>query len=219
MNQILITKDCNINSFEHLYDFKLPILKKERKYLFIFLLSLIFSFILSFFFLHSIFTRLNHSNQTFLLKEKYAISTLYNTNTNSNIFKLSNNISIIGLIDIPQINISYPILSTTNEDLLKISVCRFSGPLPNRVGNLCIAGHNYHNSLMFSNLNKLSIGETIYISDLNNLKLEYTIYDKFIVNEKDLDCTTNSNIVELTLITCHTTNNKERIIIKAKVKE
>lgn len=162
---------------------------------------------------------LKQKNKSTILKEKYNISTIYSTNTNYDALKLSNEISIIGLIDIPKINISYPIISNINENLLKISVCRFAGPLPNRIGNLCIAGHNYHNTLMFSNLEELNIGDLIYISDLNNTRLKYIIYNKFIVNEKNLNCTINSDNVEITLITCNTINNKERLIIKAKVKE
>lgn len=38
---------------------------------------------------------------------------------------------VIGLIQIDKINITYPILSTTSEELLKISPCRFYGPMPN----------------------------------------------------------------------------------------
>lgn len=38
---------------------------------------------------------------------------------------------VIGLIQIDKINLSYPILSTTNDELLKISPCRFYGPMPN----------------------------------------------------------------------------------------
>ena len=40
---------------------------------------------------------------------------------------------IIGIIEIDRINIRYPILSDVNDDFLKISVCRFYGPYPNRV--------------------------------------------------------------------------------------
>ena len=37
---------------------------------------------------------------------------------------------VIGIIEIPKINISYPILSNSTENLLKISVCRFSRSSP-----------------------------------------------------------------------------------------
>jgi len=38
---------------------------------------------------------------------------------------------VIGLLKIDKINLMYPILSTTSEELLEISPCRFYGPMPN----------------------------------------------------------------------------------------
>lgn len=221
MNQILITKIEDNNYYNYLYNTDAFIYKKtknKRKYFLIFLVSIIICTIILIYFIFSFYKRLNEQNQTNLLKEKYNVNTLYSTNTNYDTLKLSNTLSIIGLIEIPKINVSYPILSNSDDDLLKISVCRFSGPLPNRIGNLCIAGHNYNNTLMFSQLNKLNIGDSIYITDLNNTKLEYTIYNKFKVKENNLRCTENSNNVQITLITCNENNNSERVVIKAKVK-
>ena len=40
---------------------------------------------------------------------------------------------IIGNIEIPSISISLPIISETTDELLKLSVCRFYGPLPNQI--------------------------------------------------------------------------------------
>lgn len=214
MNQILVTKDNN-------YFYKDIILSKKKikkKYLFIFFISIIICIIILFYLLYSYFSKLNENKKTNAIKEKYQVTALYSSNNNYDAIKLSDNISIIGLIEIPSINISYPILSNSSKDLLKISVCRFSGPLPNRSGNLCIAGHNYKNSMMFSKLFQLNIGDSIFITDLNNVKLEYIIYDKFKVKENNLECINDTNNIEITLITCNDNNNSERIIVKAKMK-
>lgn len=124
----------------------------------------------------------------------------------------------IGVINIPSINVNYPILSTYTDELLKIAPCRFHGPNPNEVGNLCIAGHNYKNSKFFSKVPNLQLGDKIEITDLSGRMLTYIVYDKFIVNPDELECTsqlTNGN-KEITLITC-TNDNKQRHIIKARV--
>lgn len=215
MNQILETKD-NFYFYGNITSKK----KKIKKiYLYVFLISVVICIIISFYLLSSYFFKLIQARETEILKDKYNVSTLYSNNSNYNAIKLSNDISIIGLIEIPSINISYPILENSSEKLLKISVCRFSGSLPNRIGNLCIAGHNYKNSMMFSNLYKLNINDSIFITDLNNVRLEYIIYEKFKVKENDLDCIKNTSDTQVTLITCKDTNNKERIVVKAKVKE
>ena len=124
----------------------------------------------------------------------------------------------IGVINIPSINVNYPILSTYTDELLKIAPCKFHGANPNEVGNLCIAGHNYKNSKFFSKVPNLQLGDTIEITDLSGRMLTYTVYDKFIVNPDDLACTSQitNGKKEITLITC-TNDNKQRHIIKARV--
>ena len=123
----------------------------------------------------------------------------------------------IGVINIPSINVNYPILSTYTDELLKIAPCKFHGPNPNEVGNLCIAGHNYRNSKFFSKVPNLQLGDTIEITDLSGRMLTYTVYDKFIVNPDELACTSQltNGKKEITLITC-TNDNKQRHIIKAR---
>lgn len=123
----------------------------------------------------------------------------------------------IGVINIPSINVNYPILSTWSDALLKISPCKFKGPNPNEVGNLCIAGHNYRNSKFFSKVPNMQLGDTIEITDLGGNTVVYAIYDKYIVSPEEGECTSQmtNGKREITLITC-TNDNKQRHIIKAR---
>lgn len=123
----------------------------------------------------------------------------------------------IGIINIPKLGINYPILSETTESLLKISPCKFWGPAPNQVGNLCIAGHNYRNSKFFSKIPNLEIGDIIEITDLSNKTIKYEIYDKYTVEPNDTSCTNQkvNGEKQVTLITC-TNDNKQRWIIKSR---
>ena len=123
----------------------------------------------------------------------------------------------IGVVNIPSINVNYPILSTYSDALLKIAPCKFHGPNPNEVGNLCIAGHNYRNSKFFSKVPKLENGDIVEITDLSGNTVTYAVYDKFIVNPDQLECTSQltGGRREITLITC-TDDNKQRYIIKAR---
>lgn len=209
MNQILVIDNSLIYNSKKF--------NNNKFYLYLFFVSITISFMLLFYFLHSNFISLKQSKKTDLLKNKYNVSTLYTSNTNYTTIKLSNNIGMIGEINIPKIAISYPIIENTTEDLLKVSVCKLSGPLPNRIGNLCIAGHNYKNNSMFSRLHKLNIGDYFCITDLNNTKLKYIIYKKFVVSENNLDCTQETNDIEVTLITCNNIDNSKRLILKAKM--
>ena len=124
----------------------------------------------------------------------------------------------VGSINIPKIKVNYPILADTSVALLKIAPCKFFGPNPNEVGNLCVAGHNYKNNQFFSKVPKnIKIGDLIQITDLSGRTLEYSVYDRFEVYPEDTSYTsqlTNGNKI-VTLITC-TDDNKKRVIIQAK---
>lgn len=122
----------------------------------------------------------------------------------------------IGRIYIPKINVDYPILSETTPELLKISPCKFWGADPNKVGNCCIAGHNYRNTRFFSKVPTLEYGDIIEITDLSNKTIKYSVYDKFEVNEDEVECTSQetNGRTEITLITC-TNDSKRRVIVKA----
>lgn len=156
------------------------------------------------------------------ISDNYSIISLYSNLSNpnysfSNIEYSNEYDTIIGFIDIPNINIDYPIFSNTTEELLKISPCRFSGPLPGEIGNLCIAGHNYVDNKFFSNLYKLNIGDYIYVSDIYNNTNTYSVFKKYEVSTTDTSCTdqnTNGKII-ITLITCNNVNGK-RLVIQAE---
>lgn len=123
---------------------------------------------------------------------------------------------IVGIVKIPKIDLEYPILNETSDELLKISVCKFWGPDPNEVGNLCIAGHNYTNTRAFSKIYKLEKGDIIEITSLSGKTLKYEVYSQYVVKSNDTAPT--SQIThgrrEVTLITC-TNGTKERRIVKA----
>ncbi len=146
----------------------------------------------------------------------YNIYKLYaNSTTSSNSNDAIEN-QIFGTIEIPKINLSYPILSTLTEENLKISPCKFYGPNLGEKGNICIAGHNYDNDKFFSNLYLLKINDTIFIYDNNKIKYSYTVFNIYEVKENDFSplYDYDKNNKELTLLTCNNVN-KRRIIVKA----
>ena len=84
----------------------------------------------------------------------------------------------VATVNVPKLNLSYPVLAETSDKLLKISPCKFWGPEPNEVGNFCIVGHNYRNSKFFSKVPTLVTGDTVKLTDLSGRTLTYRIYDK-----------------------------------------
>lgn len=121
------------------------------------------------------------------------------------------------ILEYPKLNISYPVLSEESEELLKVSLCKYWGPNPNKVGNYCIVGHNYKSGKMFGKLSSAEIGDEINLTDLSGEKVTYSIYNKYVVEPTDVSCTSQltNGQREITLITC-TNYGAERLILKAR---
>ena len=232
MNQILdknyINKQIQVefgnDMFEIPYEenkmkYKLLHYLKTNKYRLQFFISIIIALLIY----CIIFTKYINSNKQEKFSKKllsnYSLTTLYQGNSSNKDSSVQTPF-VIGMIKINQIDLLYPILSQSSEDLLKISLCRFSGPMPNEAGNLCIVGHNYIDNRFFSRLSELSNGNEIEIYDLNGKKLIYTVYNKYEVQENDLSCTSQntSNQKIITLITCNNINSNKRLIVQAKEK-
>lgn len=145
----------------------------------------------------------------------YNITKLYSNNTYVSDDN-SQTPNVLGIIEIPKINIYYPVFSNYDEDLLKISPCRFYGPLPGKNGNLCIAGHNYDNDKFFSKIVNLSLNDEIILYNNYNKKFSYFVSDIYEVKDDDFGPIYfyDSNSKQLTLITCNNLNNN-RIIVKS----
>lgn len=128
-----------------------------------------------------------------------------------------NGYDVIGLIEIPKIDLKYPILYNTTKATMRTSISRFYGGEINSIGNVSLAGHNNYNGTMFGKNYKLNLGDKILLTDLHGNVVTYEIYDIFSTNPNDVSILKNNyeNIREVTLITCKNGNSK-RLIIKAK---
>jgi len=140
-------------------------------------------------------------------------------NQNTSVTSTGDTVTKIAIVNIPSINITYPVLSTYNEELLKTSPCKYWGPDPNEVGNFCIVAHNYRNAKFFSKVPELENGDIVEITDLNNRTIQYVVYDKYVVREDDRTCSSQKTDgrKEVTLITC-TDDSENRVVVKATEK-
>ena len=128
------------------------------------------------------------------------------------------------VITIPKIDIRYPVLSETSDELLEISVNKYwpQNLKPNEIGNYCIVGHNYRNGKMFGRLHELENGDIVELEDLTGRKVKYKVYEKRVVEPTDTSCTSqktkngdNLSFRELTLITC-TNYGTQRLVVKCR---
>ena len=124
---------------------------------------------------------------------------------------------IVGIIEIPKINIEYPIINQTSDETMALSITKFWGNNVNDIGNFTMAVHNYFDGTMFSNTNKLNIEDTIKMTDLDGKTIEYKVFDKYIIDPNDVKCvqSVKENTREITLITCINGRNN-RLVVKAR---
>lgn len=195
---------------------KKPYNKKTRK-------NLKLQFILSITFIISICLYIVSNNFKLSKQEKYSknlinnynITKLYSNKTSIKLNIDSENSNILGIIEIPKINVYYPVFSYYNDIFLQTSPCRFFGPNPGNNGNLCIAGHNYDNDKFFSRINYLNINDEIILYSNYNEKYVYFVFDIYEVSSNDLSpiYSYDKDSKQITLVTCNNLNNN-RIIVK-----
>jgi len=204
MNQILSTK-----------------LKKKKKlnsrfFKYQFSISVLIATVLIGFIFYSILSLQKKEKLSDTLIGNYNIYKLYANYSQDTEEKASDENNLFGIIEIPKLTLYYPVFSHLNEELLKISPCKFYGDSPKQNGNICIAGHNYNNSMFFSNLTLLTNGDEIYLYDNSGHKYIYKVFKIYEVNESNLSpiFDYNPSSKELTLVTCNNLN-LNRFIVKA----
>lgn len=160
----------------------------------------------------------NDDNSSNTTTDENPFNQLQDSTTSSNNQKRTyKGFGVLGTMEIPTINFSYPVLDKVTEKSIETSVAFLYGVGLNQPGNSVIIGHNYRNGLFFSNNKKLNIGDKIYITDNDGNRLTYTIYNKFETTDTDTSFyqRDTAGIPEVTLSTC-TDDSSARLIILAK---
>ena len=77
----------------------------------------------------------------------------------------------IGLLEIPALGLSLPVMSEWSYPNLKLAPCRYSGSA--YTGNFTIAGHNY--STHFGPIGGLNAGDSISFTDMQGNRFSYEV--------------------------------------------
>ena len=125
-----------------------------------------------------------------------------------------------GVLEIPKISLKYPVLDRATDASMKVAVGINHGVGLNKVGLTVIMGHNSKNGLFFSNLNKLSENDIIYIIDNDDLRVRYKIYEMFETTSENLDYFSRDTAGkrEIALSTC-LEDPTQRLVIIAREDE
>ena len=128
--------------------------------------------------------------------------------------------SVIGIIEIPGIDIRYPVMEGTTSKVLNAGIGHIEETAGiGESGNCVLCGHNGSRyGTFFTPLSQISIGDEVMITDKNGLKHIYEVTETEVVNPYDNSIKTQSTEKELTLFTC-SQKGTMRFVVRCIYKE
>jgi len=114
----------------------------------------------------------------------------------------------IGVLDIPSLGLSLPVMDNWSYPKLKKAPCRYSGSF--LTDDMIIAGHNYKRH--FGQLSRLRQGDKITFTDVDGFVYTYQIADIETLAGTDVNDMKSGNW-DLTLFTC-TYGGKSRVTVR-----
>lgn len=125
----------------------------------------------------------------------------------------------IGELSIPAIGLSEPVREGVDLSVIDRGVGHWAGTsLPGSDGNVVLAGHRSTHSRPFHNLDKLSVGDMVTMTDGNGIEVMYRVSESFIVEPTDMWITYNRRTPTLTMFACHPKGSAaQRIVVVAEL--
>lgn len=110
---------------------------------------------------------------------------------------------IIGILEIPKINVNVAILEGTDDRALKYTVGYYPQTAkPGENGNMVLLGHrNYVYGRFFNKLDKLEEGDMVIVKR-NKYTYTYKVTESFVVEPKDTWVLNSTSEPQITMITC-----------------
>ena len=118
---------------------------------------------------------------------------------------------VIGVVGLPDLGLSLPVLADYTQDLLAGAPCRYTDDLALEPGQLVVAGHNYRTH--FGRLGELAPGSRITWQNLDGVTYTYTVTEVTEIDAGDREALEQGDW-DLTLFTCDVTRTR-RILVRA----
>ena len=119
-------------------------------------------------------------------------------------------VKYIGVLEMPSLNITLPVITSCDSQKLKLGPCRYYGTVYKN--NMIIAAHNY--TKYFAKIKNLNYGDKVIFKDLDGNIFEYEVFEIESINQNDVERMKSDNY-DLTLFTCNYSGNA-RITIRCK---
>lgn len=127
---------------------------------------------------------------------------------------------IIGIIEIPELSIRYPVMEGTTASVLNAGIGHISETAGiGEVGNCVLCGHNGSRyGTFFTPLNQIETGDEVTIIDKNGQTHIYEVTETAVVDPYDNSIKVQGEKKELTLFTC-SQKGTMRFVVKCRYKE
>lgn len=119
----------------------------------------------------------------------------------------------VGILRIPSVSISVPVLSQWSDEELKIAPCRYAGSVYQN--NMVIAAHNY--SSHFGRLGRVSMGDEVTFMDAAGNVFRYKVADIEVLQPNDTADMVSGEWA-LTLFTC-TWGGQSRVTLRCELQK
>ncbi len=116
----------------------------------------------------------------------------------------------IGVLKIPALSLTLPVLSDWSYGKFKVAPCRYYGSVYG--DNMVIAAHNYRRH--FGKLKTLKPGSGVSFTDVDGNEFEYEVTEVQILKPQDVEEMTESD-ADLTLFTC-TVGGRTRVTVRCE---
>lgn len=131
--------------------------------------------------------------------------------------------AVNGTIDIPSIDVHYPVIEYVAASSLNVAITHFSGPGLNQPGNVVLAGHRAWGNLYFTRIDQLEKGDVIWVTDSHRDRVQYVVTGHREVTSDDTSVLRqprgeHEGERHLTLISC-TYDLRNRYIVEAVAAE
>ena len=124
---------------------------------------------------------------------------------------------IVGSLRIPAIGLDETVRSGVAQSVIDKGVAHWSGTArPGEYGNVVLAGHRSTKTKPFRDLDKLNVGDLVFMTDGSGFEVIYRVSDTYIVDPSDLWITYDGPTPSITMFSCHPKgSDRYRIVVNA----
>ena len=126
---------------------------------------------------------------------------------------------VVSHLRIPSIGVDEQIRSGISLSVINQGVAHWAGTSePGGSGNVVLAGHRTTHTRPFANLDRLEVGDLVYLEDGDGFEVMYRVSNTIIVSPEDIWISYDLGKPMVTMFACHPKGSaRQRIVVQAEL--